>query len=169
MNDEMIQEGVRLILDGLDLSGEDVRATPERMCRALKELCSGVGVDIDKHVFEEGIFEIDQSTIRVPTTFTEINARGICPHHLLPIIYRAEVRYAPRKKVVGLSRIHRLVRILALRPVLQEQLVYDIANTLRQKLDCPVHVKLSGIHMCMVSRGSKTDLDAWVTTELELA
>lgn len=165
---DVIESGVVVILEGLGLEGEDYKLTPERVARALMELCSGMLVDIEKAVFGDGIFETEQKELRMPTTFTNISARGLCPHHLMPIIYRAEVKYKPRKKVVGLSRIHRLVRILAARPVLQEQLAYDIASTLRDKLECPVSVRLEGRHMCMISRGAKTELDAPVICELEL-
>lgn len=165
---DVIEGGVAYILEGLGLTGGDYKLTPERVARALMELCSGTLVDVEDAVFKDGIFEVEQEARRVPTTFTNISARGICPHHLMPIIYKAEVKYKPRKKVVGLSRIHRLVKILAARPVLQEQLVYDIAKVLRDKLECPVGVRLEGRHMCMIARGSKTELDAPVICELEL-
>jgi len=163
-----IESGVATMLEGLGLEGEEYKLTPERVARALMELCSGLLADIDDVVFKDGIFEVEQEARRVPTTFTNISARGLCAHHLMPVIYKAEVKYKPRKKVVGLSRIHRLVRILAARPVLQEQLVYDIAKVLRDKLECPVSVRLEGRHMCMIARGSRTELDAPVICELEL-
>ena len=165
---DTIESGVWSILAGLHLDGKDYLLTPERVARALMELCSGLNVDLEKEVFGDGIFETEQKELRMPTTFTNISARGLCPHHLMPIIYNAEVKYKPRKKVVGLSRIHRLVRILAARPVLQEQLAYDIASTLRDKLECPVSVRLEGHHLCMIARGSKTEWDSPVITELEL-
>jgi len=166
--EEALRKGVGYILYGLGLTGPEYELTPERMSRALRELCSGIGADLEKEVFGEGVFETEQKEFRMPTTFTNISARGLCGHHLLPVIYKAEVTYKPRKKVVGLSRIHRLVRILAARPVLQEQLTYDIASILRDKLDCPVSVRLEGLHMCMVARGSRTELNAPVVTELTL-
>ena len=166
--EKALQKGVGYLLYGLGLTGPEYELTPERMSRALRELCVGMGVDVDEEVFKNGVFETEQAELRMPTTFTNISARGICPHHCLPIIYNAEVKYKPRKKVVGLSRIHRLVRILAARPVLQEQLAYDIASTLRDKLECPVSVRLEGHHLCMIARGSKTEWDSPVITELEL-
>jgi len=166
--EEALRKGVGDILYGLGLTGAEYSLTPGRMSRALRELCAGIGVDIETEVFRDGVFETEQKELRMPTTFKNISARGLCPHHLLPIIYNAEVSYKPRKKVVGLSRVHRLVRILAARPVLQEQLAYDIASTLRDKLECPVSVRLEGHHMCMISRGARTEWDAPVITELEL-
>ena len=167
-NVEKMEAGVRMILEGLGLKGEDYKETPERLSRALRELCAGLGVDLETEVFDKGVFETAQKEIRMPTLFKNISARGLCPHHLLPILYKVDVEYKPRKKVVGLSRVYRLVRALAARPVLQEQLAYDIASVLRDKLECPVHVRLEGLHMCIVSRGSKSEIDSPVITELEL-
>lgn len=167
--EEALRKGVGYILYSLGLTGSDYAKTPERVSRALRELCRGIGADVDEEVFKDGIFETSQGTVRVPTTFKNISARGLCGHHLLPVVYTAEVSYSPRKKVVGLSRIHRLVRILAARPVLQEQLTYDIASTLRDRLECPVSVRLEGLHLCMVARGAKTELDSPVITSLELS
>lgn len=163
-----MQEGIVMILESMGLRGEHFNETPERLSRALRELCAGQDVDLEAEVFEKGVFETDQKEFRMPTTFKNISARGMCPHHLLPIIYRVDIEYKPRKQVVGLSRVHRLVRALAARPVLQEQLAYDIASTLRNRLDCSVKVRLEGLHMCMIARGSRTELDAPVITELEL-
>ena len=163
-----LQEGVKDILTALGLTGPEYALTPERASRALRELCAGIGADLEKEVFNEGVFETEQKEFRMPTTFKNISARGLCGHHLLPVIYNAEISYKPRKKVVGLSRIHRLVRILAARPVLQEQLTYDIAAVLRDKLECPVSVRLEGHHLCMIARGARTEWDSPVITTLEL-
>lgn len=166
--EEALRKGVGYILYGLGLTGPDYEETPERLSRALKELCAGIGADLETEVFGKGIFDTVQKGFRMPTLFKNISARGICPHHLLPILYKVDVEYKPRSRVVGLSRVHRLVRILAARPVLQEQLAYDIASALRDKLECPVRVRLEGLHMCMLARGAKAELDSSVITELEL-
>lgn len=166
-NEKLLQEGVSTILKALDFKGPDFDLTPERLGRALRELCAGLDADVDMEVFKDGIFDVPGDR-RIPTRFDNISARGLCPHHLLPIIYTATVAYEPKRKVVGLSRIHRLVKILAARPVLQEQLVYDIAKVLQDKLNCPVYVKLEGLHMCMCARGSKTEMDSIVTSEIKL-
>jgi len=165
---DALQAGIRGMLYGLGLMGPEYELTPERMSRALRELCAGLNVDLDTEVFKDGIFETEQKELRMPTTFKNISARGTCPHHILPIVYTVEVSYKPRKKVVGLSRVIRLVRILAARPVLQEQLAYDIASALRDKLECPVSVRLEGHHLCMIARGAKTEWDSPVITEIEL-
>lgn len=167
-NRDLVERGIKTVLEGLDLGEkEEFVKTPQRMARALFELCRGLEADIEEEVFKDGIFPVGIPYHRVPTKFANISARGICPHHLLPVIYKVDVSYKPQKKVAGLSRVHRLVRILAARPVLQEQLTFDIAKALHDKLDCPVYVRLEGLHMCMISRGSETELDAPVITEME--
>ena len=167
-HEEALRKGVGYILHGLGLTGPDYGETPERLSRALRELCAGIDADLETEVFDKGIFDVEQKEFRMPTLFKNISARGICPHHLLPILYKVDVEYKPRSKVVGLSRVHRLVRILAARPVLQEQLAYDIASALRDRLECPVRVRLEGLHMCIISRGSRAEIDSPIITELEL-
>jgi len=166
-DEKKIESGVKLMLEGLGLQGEDFNLTPWRVSKALRELCNGLHCDLDIEVYKDGIFEVEHER-RMPTTFKNIRARGICPHHLLPVLYKCDVTYSALSKVVGLSRVHRLVQRLAARPVLQEQLAYDIASEMRSRLSCPVTVHLEGLHMCMMARGSKTELDSPVVTDITL-
>jgi GTP cyclohydrolase I len=79
---------------------------------------------------------------------------GLCPHHLLPVIYRVSLAYLPRERVVGISKLSRLIRLMARRPVLQEDLTHELAELLHRRLDSRgAAVYCEGLHMCMAARG----------------
>ncbi|HEY4055404.1 MAG TPA: GTP cyclohydrolase I FolE [Kofleriaceae bacterium] len=79
---------------------------------------------------------------------------GMCPHHLLPVIYRVSVAYLPETKVLGISKLSRLIHLLARRPVLQEDLTNDLAKLLHEQLESRGSaVFVEGLHMCMAARG----------------
>ena len=79
---------------------------------------------------------------------------GLCPHHLLPVIYRVSAAYIPKDRVVGISKLSRLIRLLARRPVLQEDLTHELAELLFSRLDSKgAAVYVEGLHMCMAARG----------------
>ena len=82
-------------------------------------------------------------------------AFGVCPHHLLPIIYRISVAYIPRAKVLGISKLSRLAHLLARRPVLQEDLTETFARLLHSKLESHGGAAyVEGLHLCMAARGA---------------
>jgi GTP cyclohydrolase I len=79
---------------------------------------------------------------------------GMCPHHLLPVIYRVSVAYLPSQRVLGISKLSRLVHLLARRPVLQEDLTHELAAILHDRIESrgsAVHIE--GLHLCMAARG----------------
>ena len=79
---------------------------------------------------------------------------GLCPHHLLPVIYRVSLAYIPRERVVGISKLSRLIRLMARRPVLQEDLTHELAELLFSRLDSRGSaVYAEGLHLCMAARG----------------
>lgn len=79
---------------------------------------------------------------------------GMCPHHLLPVIYRVSVAYLPATRVLGISKLSRLVHLLARRPVLQEDLTNELAVILHDRLESRGSaVFIEGLHMCMAARG----------------
>lgn len=81
-------------------------------------------------------------------------AFGVCPHHLLPVIYRISVAYIPTRKVLGLSKMSRLVKLMARGPRLQEDLTHELAVILHEQLDSQgAAVYIEGLHMCMAARG----------------
>jgi GTP cyclohydrolase I len=81
-------------------------------------------------------------------------AFGVCPHHLLPVVYRISLAYIPTRKVLGLSKLSRLARLLARGPRLQEDLTHDLAAILHDNLDSQGSaVYVEGLHLCMAARG----------------
>jgi GTP cyclohydrolase I len=81
-------------------------------------------------------------------------AFGVCPHHLLPVIFRISVAYIPTRKVLGLSKLSRLVRMMARGPRLQEDLTHELCMILHEQLDSQgAAVYVEGLHMCMAARG----------------
>jgi GTP cyclohydrolase I len=79
---------------------------------------------------------------------------GVCPHHLLPVIYRISVAYLPGKRVLGISKLSRLVGLLARRPVLQEDLTQELSEILHARLETNGSATyIEGLHLCMAARG----------------
>jgi GTP cyclohydrolase I len=95
-----------------------------------------------------------------PARYTEMviskhnTAFGVCPHHLLPVIYRISMAYIPTERVLGLSKLSRLARLVARAPRLQEDLTHELADILFQQLgSLGSAVYIEGLHMCMAARG----------------
>jgi GTP cyclohydrolase IA len=83
-------------------------------------------------------------------------AFGVCPHHLLPVIYRISVAYIPQNKVLGISKLSRICALLARRPVLQEDLTHQLAHILHEDLESRgAAAYIEGLHMCMAARGAQ--------------
>ena len=81
-------------------------------------------------------------------------AFGVCPHHLLPVIYRISLAYIPTEKVLGLSKLSRIARIMARAPLLQEDLTHELSKLLHENLESQGSaVYIEGLHLCMASRG----------------
>jgi GTP cyclohydrolase I len=84
------------------------------------------------------------------------SAFGVCPHHLLPVIYRISVAYIPRTKVLGISKLSRICTLLARRPVLQEDLTHELVKILHEDLESRgAAAYIEGLHMCMAARGAQ--------------
>ena len=81
---------------------------------------------------------------------------GICPHHLLPVSYRVSVAYHPDSRVLGISKLSRLIRLLARRPVLQEDLTHELAEVLHDRIESRGSaVLVEGEHLCLIARGAE--------------
>ena len=90
---------------------------------------------------------------------------GLCPHHLLPVIYRVSVAYLPSERVLGISKLSRIVHLLARRPVLQEDLTHELAALLHDRLDSRGSaVFVEGLHLCMAARGIEAHEASVVTS-----
>jgi len=149
---ESIADLVRkmLVQIGEDPNREGLRRTPERFEKALRFLTSGYRQDPEK-LLNGAMFSVCYDEMVV---VKDIEVYSLCEHHLLPFFGRCHVAYIPSKKVVGLSKIARLVNMFARRLQIQERLTSQIANALQEKLSPEgVGVIIEARHLCMVMRG----------------
>jgi GTP cyclohydrolase I len=148
---------------GEDPSREGLLRTPERVDKAMKFLTSGYHIDIDK-VVNDAIFseKYDEMVI-----VKDIEFFSLCEHHMLPFYGKAHVAYLARNKVIGLSKIPRIVDVFARRLQIQERLTQDIARCLDEKLDpLGVGVIIEAQHFCMMMRGVEKQHSGTVTSAM---
>jgi GTP cyclohydrolase I len=159
-----IERAVReiLIAVGEDPQREGLLQTPARVARAYGELMSGLREDPRVHlrtVFRERYDEI--------VLLRDIEFHSLCEHHLLPFTGRAHVAYLPDGKVVGLSKLARLVDGYARRPQVQERLTTEIADALMEELNAVgAAVVIEAVHTCMTIRGVRKPGSVMVTSAL---
>jgi GTP cyclohydrolase I len=162
---ERIHKAVREILFavGENPDREGLVDTPERVARMYAEMFQGLHRDPGVHL--ERTFT--QETYDEMVVVRDIEFASLCEHHLLPFTGRAHVAYVPRGRVVGLSKIPRVVESLAHRPQLQERLTQQIAELLMARLDANgVAVVLEASHSCMTIRGVKKPGSTFVTSAM---
>ncbi len=159
-----IERAVREILlaVGEDPDREGLQKTPSRVARSYAELMGGLRTDPRQHlktVFHETYDEV--------VLLRDIEFNSLCEHHLLPFTGRAHVAYLPAGRVVGLSKLARLVEGFARRPQVQERLTTQIADALMEELR-PVGVAcvIEAVHTCMTIRGVKKHGSTMVTSAL---
>lgn len=145
---------------GEDPQREGLRDTPDRVARMYEELLEGYWVDpvslINDAIFEETYDEM--------VLVRDIEFYSLCEHHLLPFLGRAHVAYFPRGKVIGLSKIPRIVDMFARRLQVQERMTREIADFIQQVLEpYGVAVVVEGLHLCATMRGVMKH-DARMTT-----
>ena len=148
----MIEKLIEQLLKelGQDVSREGLAKTPERVAQALRYLTSGYDKDV-KDVLNDAMFVEDYDEMVI---VKDIDFFSMCEHHVLPFFGKAHVAYMPRKKIVGLSKIPRLVEMYSRRLQVQERLTTQIATTLDEALQPRgVAVVMEAIHMCMLMRG----------------
>ena len=159
-----IEKAVREILlaVGEDIEREGLKKTPERVARMYAELLGGMHEKPEKHlrsVFTENYEEI--------VLLREIPFYSICEHHLMPFIGQAHVAYLPSGKILGISKLARIVDCFARRLQAQERLTYQIADFIMNNLKPQgVAVVLEASHSCMTIRGIKKPGSAMVTSAL---
>ncbi len=157
-----------LIVELLKDLGEDplrdgLRHTPQRVERALRFLTSGYNQDPDK-VLNNALFDVKYDEMVI---VTDIDFFSLCEHHLLPFFGRCHVAYIPNKKVIGLSKMARLVEVYSRRLQVQERLTTQIAETICQKIDPQgVGVVVEAQHMCMMMRGVEKQNSRAVTSSM---
>jgi len=152
---EELDKAERLIRDLLIELGEDpdregLLKTPTRVMRALEFLTEGYRKDVDE-LFNDAFFQEDYDEMVV---VRDIEFYSLCEHHLLPFFGKAHVAYIPDNRIVGLSKIPRLVDLFARRLQVQERMTKEIAETMMEKLiPRGVAVVVEARHLCMVMRG----------------
>lgn len=164
MDKEKIKEGVRLVLEGIgeDLTREGLRRTPERIAEMCEEIFCGLQEDPLKFMYVVFTEKEHEEMILVK----DIPLYSMCEHHLLPFYGKSHVAYIPRQgKVTGLSKLARLVEVLAKRPQMQERLTSEIADTIMEGLrPRGVLVVVEAEHMCMTMRGVRKPGSMTVTS-----
>ncbi len=138
---------------GEDPKREGLAKTPSRVAKSLRELTSGYRVDLDGLINEALFTESYDEMVIV----RDIAFYSMCEHHMLPFFGRAHVAYLPNKKIIGLSKIPKIVEVFARRLQVQERMTTDIADTLADKLKpIGVGVILEARHLCMEMRGAES-------------
>ena len=160
-----MQDAIRKLLTDLgeDPDREGLRDTPKRVEKAYRFLTSGYDADIDR-VLNNALFTVDYSEMVI---VKDIDFYSLCEHHLLPFFGKVHVGYLPKNKVIGLSKIPRLVDMFARRLQLQERLTQQIAETLQDVLDPHgVGVICEARHFCMMMRGVEKQHSGTITSSM---
>jgi GTP cyclohydrolase I len=160
-----LEDAVRTLLSeiGEDAGREGLLRTPERVRRMYDELTAGYHVDADA-LINGAMFSVDYDEMVV---VRDIEFFSLCEHHLLPFIGRAHVGYLPRGRVVGLSKIPRIVDMYAQRLQVQERLTVEIADFLMERLEPKgVACVIEATHMCTMMRGVKKQEATMVTSSM---
>jgi GTP cyclohydrolase I len=148
---------------GEDPHREGLHRTPERVAKAWEYLTAGYGKNLDE-ILNDALFveEYDEMVV-----VKDIDLASMCEHHLLPFIGKAHVAYMPHKKIVGLSKIPRLVDMFSRRLQVQERLTTQIATTLNDALQPRgVAVVIEAVHLCMLMRGVEKQNSKAVTSAM---
>ena len=160
-----MQTLIRSLLEqlGEDPSREGLLKTPERVEKSLKFLTSGYRADIDE-VINNALFSVDYSEMVI---VKDIDFYSLCEHHLLPFFGKCHIAYIPQKKVIGLSKIPRLVDVFARRLQVQERLTHQVAEVIEQKIaPLGVAVVMEATHLCMSMRGVEKQNSFAVTSAM---
>lgn len=160
-----MEDLVRGILEqlGEDPEREGLKKTPQRVARALKDLTAGYAEDPLK-IIRSAMFEVDNDEI---VLVRDIDFFSLCEHHMLPFMGKAHVAYLPRGRVVGLSKLARIVDTFARRLQVQERMTTQVATALQEALDpAGVAVVIEARHMCMAMRGVKKPNAVTITSAM---
>jgi GTP cyclohydrolase IA len=160
-----IERAVREILAavGEDPNREGLRETPGRVARMYAELFSGLHDDPRRHLSKFFTEKYDEMVL-----VRDISFNSMCEHHMLPFSGVAHIGYIPNGKVVGLSKLARVVEVVSHRPQVQERMTEEIANLLIEELDVKgVAVVIEATHTCMTIRGVRKPGSVCVTSAMK--
>jgi GTP cyclohydrolase I len=147
-----MQETIRRLLTelGEDVARDGLKNTPRRVEQSLRFLTSGYSADIDL-LINDALFAVEYSEMVI---VRDIDFYSLCEHHLLPFAGKCHVAYIPDGKVIGLSKIPRIVDVFARRLQVQERLTSEIADTIQSRIrPLGVAVVMEATHLCMAMRG----------------
>jgi GTP cyclohydrolase I len=163
--DEKVAKLISKVLGelGEDVEREGLERTPERVAKALRYLTSGYGKDA-KEILNGAMFVEDYDEMVI---VKDIDFSSLCEHHLLPFIGKCHVAYMPGRKIVGLSKIPRLVEMFSRRLQVQERLTTQIASTINEVLQPRgVAVVMEAVHLCMLMRGVEKQNSKAITSAM---
>lgn len=148
---------------GEDINREGLIDTPKRAAKAFQFLNNGYNKSLDK-VLNNAIFEADSDDMVI---VKNIEMYSLCEHHLLPFIGQCHIGYLPRKKVIGLSKIARIVDMYSRRMQIQERLTHQIASAIGEAVDARgVAVVIEAKHLCMMMRGVEKQNSVMATSAM---
>lgn len=162
-NNKNLESAVQAMLGflGEDTKREGLLKTPSRVAKSLKFLTKGYDED-PYEVINNAIFHEDTDEMIV---VKDIEIYSLCEHHMLPFLGKAHIAYIPNGKIIGLSKIARLVEIFSRRLQVQERLTKQIAETLQECLNpCGVAVVIQAAHLCMQMRGVQKQNSSMLTS-----
>jgi GTP cyclohydrolase I len=160
-----MQDLIRQLLSALgeDPSREGLRDTPKRVEKAFTFLTGGYAVNVDR-LINNALFTVDYSEMVI---VKDIDFYSLCEHHLLPFFGKCHVAYLPSEKVIGLSKIPRIVDAFSRRLQVQERLTNQIAEVIRDAINpLGVGVVMEGTHLCMAMRGVEKQNSLAVTSAM---
>lgn len=160
-----MQELYRQLLQtiGENPDREGLKKTPERAAQAMRDLTAGYAIDIQE-VLNGAIFH---ESARDMILVRDIDFFSLCEHHLLPFFGRAHVAYIPKGRIIGLSKVARIVEVFARRLQVQERLTDQIANTIHEAISpMGVAVVMEAEHLCMQMRGVEKQNSVAVTSAM---
>lgn len=162
--------GLKLAFPDLDLNDKNLTGTPDRMARALIEICSGLGAD-QKDIFSTTFPAESYNEVVI---LKDIDYSSLCSHHFFPFKGKAHIGYLPdvslgqESRVVGLSKLAHIVDCHAMRPQLQERLCYSIMESIKEELKpAGVMVVIEGSHGCLSCRSAKKSSATMITSALD--
>jgi GTP cyclohydrolase I len=167
---DKVLKGLKMAFPNLDLDDKNLIGSPNRMARALLEICSGLGTD-QKEIFSTTFPAENYNEVII---LKDIDYTSLCSHHFFPFIGKAHVGYLPdtskgeESRVVGLSKLAHIVDMHAQRPQLQERMCYGIMNSIKEELrPAGVMVVIEGSHGCLTCRGAKKANASMMTSALD--
>ena len=168
MNQKQKDEMARLVRRQMELVGEDTQRegllrTPVRVAESMSFLTSGYDSD-PMTVLNDALFDSVSDEMVI---VKDIDFYSMCEHHMLPFFGKCHIAYLPRKKVIGLSKLPRLVDVFARRLQIQERMTFDIATTVKKLINAQgVGVVIEAQHLCMMMRGVQKQNSYAVTSTM---